>query len=361
MPETTSSGAWWPASGRVSSSSRSATSSCSPSRCSDDVAELRDGQVLWGWPHCVQDRALTQLAIDQQLTLIAFEAMNHWTTRRIVQPARVPQEQRAGRLLLRAPRDADLGVHRRLRSAAARGGDRLRRDGPRSGHGAHGLGRERCRRPHPPPGRGRGRAHPLCAHPPLRRRRHHRPGEPRGRRPTAAVPLAEFLGEHDIIVNCVLQDTDAPARRSSRTRTWRTSHPARVVVDVSCDEGMGFSWARPTTFDDPTFVVGRRRALLRRRPQPVLPVERRDVGDQRGTAALPPARHRRDRRPGTRTAPSAGPSRSATASSRTPPSCRSRAVARTLLTIRCPAEPMARAVTRRSVRGTSCAAPRARE
>ncbi len=45
----------------------------------DDVAALGPGQVLWGWPHCVQDPALTQLAIDQDLTLIAFEAMNHWT------------------------------------------------------------------------------------------------------------------------------------------------------------------------------------------------------------------------------------------------------------------------------------------
>ena len=44
-----------------------------------DIAEMRDGQVLWGWPHCVQDAELTQLAIDQRLTLIAFEAMNHWT------------------------------------------------------------------------------------------------------------------------------------------------------------------------------------------------------------------------------------------------------------------------------------------
>ena len=26
-----------------------------------DVAALRDGQVLWGWPHCVQDAELTQL------------------------------------------------------------------------------------------------------------------------------------------------------------------------------------------------------------------------------------------------------------------------------------------------------------
>ena len=32
--------------------------------------------------------------------------------------------------------------------------------------------------------------------------------------------------------------------------------PGTVIVDVSCDEGMGFSWARPTTFADPTFVVG---------------------------------------------------------------------------------------------------------
>jgi alanine dehydrogenase len=27
---------------------------------------------------------------------------------------------------------------------------------------------------------------------------------------------------------------------------------------VSCDEGMGFSWAVPTTFDDPMFTVGDR-------------------------------------------------------------------------------------------------------
>ncbi len=45
-----------------------------------DLAELRDGQVLWGWPHCVQDRDITQLAIDKRLTLIAFEAMNHWAS-----------------------------------------------------------------------------------------------------------------------------------------------------------------------------------------------------------------------------------------------------------------------------------------
>jgi alanine dehydrogenase len=36
-----------------------------------DLAEFRRGQVLWGWPHCVQDTTLTQQAIDQQQTLMA--------------------------------------------------------------------------------------------------------------------------------------------------------------------------------------------------------------------------------------------------------------------------------------------------
>ena len=42
------------------------------------MAALREGQILWGWPHCVQDAELTQLAIDRRLTVIAWEAMNHW-------------------------------------------------------------------------------------------------------------------------------------------------------------------------------------------------------------------------------------------------------------------------------------------
>jgi alanine dehydrogenase len=43
-----------------------------------DLAELREG--LWGWPHYVQDEQITQLPTDRRLTVIAFEAMQHWTT-----------------------------------------------------------------------------------------------------------------------------------------------------------------------------------------------------------------------------------------------------------------------------------------
>jgi alanine dehydrogenase len=32
--------------------------------------------------------------------------------------------------------------------------------------------------------------------------------------------------------------------------------PGTLIVDVSCDEAMGFAWARPTTFTEPMFTVG---------------------------------------------------------------------------------------------------------
>ena len=45
-----------------------------------DLELMAPGQVLCGWVHCVQDPEMTQAAIDRRLTLIAWEAMNHWTT-----------------------------------------------------------------------------------------------------------------------------------------------------------------------------------------------------------------------------------------------------------------------------------------
>ena len=50
-----------------------------PKPVTEDLAELSSGQTLWGWPHCVQNEPITQIAIDRRLTLIAWEAMNHWT------------------------------------------------------------------------------------------------------------------------------------------------------------------------------------------------------------------------------------------------------------------------------------------
>ena len=69
------------------------------------------------------------------------------------------------------------------------------------------------------------------------------------------MPLAPFLAESDIVVNCTLQDPNAPLTYL-RTEDLDAFRPGSLIVDVSCDEGMGFSWAKTTTFAEPMFKVG---------------------------------------------------------------------------------------------------------
>ncbi len=71
------------------------------------------------------------------------------------------------------------------------------------------------------------------------------------------IPFGEELADYDIIVNAVYQDTDNPLMFIYDREVDRLK-PGTVILDVSCDRGMGFEWARPTRFDDPTFEVGDR-------------------------------------------------------------------------------------------------------
>ena len=43
-----------------------------------DFEKLREGGILWGYPHCTQQRQITQTAIDRKQTIIAFEDMFVW-------------------------------------------------------------------------------------------------------------------------------------------------------------------------------------------------------------------------------------------------------------------------------------------
>jgi alanine dehydrogenase len=69
------------------------------------------------------------------------------------------------------------------------------------------------------------------------------------------VPLAGYLAEHDVVVNCVLQDPNAPLIFLDEG-DLEVFRPGSLFIDVSCDEAMGFSWALPTSFEKPTFTVG---------------------------------------------------------------------------------------------------------
>ena len=225
-----------------------------PKPVPEDLRQMRQGQVLWGWPHCVQSADITQLAIDRQLTLIAFEAMHDWSgdgsfhlhvfhknnelagycsvlhamqligiTGEYGRPLRaaVISFGAAGRGAVTALQalgvtDIHILTHRDVTAVAA----------PiRSARMVH---------------FGRDPANPA---------RCQVLGE------GGPVPMAAYLAGFDLVANCVLQDPTAPLMFVAE-HDLAGFLPGTLIVDVSCDAGMGFSWAQPTSFADPMFTVG---------------------------------------------------------------------------------------------------------
>ncbi|TCO54255.1 N(5)-(carboxyethyl)ornithine synthase [Actinocrispum wychmicini] len=219
-----------------------------------DVAQLREGQMLWGWPHCVQNEEITQLAVDHRLTLIAFEAMNHWTADGgfSLHVFHKNNELAGYCSVLHAMQlTGSTGDYGRRLSAVVIGFGATARGAVTAlnAHGVHDV--------HVLTNRG-----VTAVSAPIHSARivhlEHGDVDPRHSHVLSdrgRVPLAEFLAEHDIVVNCVLQNTEAPLTFLVEADLSAFT-PGSLIVDVSCDEGMGFSWARPTTFTEPMFTVG---------------------------------------------------------------------------------------------------------
>ncbi|MBC7633907.1 N(5)-(carboxyethyl)ornithine synthase [Aeromicrobium sp.] len=218
-----------------------------------DLLEMREGQILWGWPHCVQDRALTQAAIDRKLTLIAFEAMNHWSgDGYFLLHALHKNNELAGYCSVQhAMQPSGLtGNYGRRLSAAVIGFGATARGAVTalSSQGIHDVDIFTQR----------GVA---AVNAPIHSASivHFEPGlspqESRAHKEDGWTAMPPFLAEHDVIVNCVLQDPNSPITFLENVNLGSLAS-GTLIVDVSCDEGMGFEWARPTTFDEPTFMVG---------------------------------------------------------------------------------------------------------
>ena len=78
-------------------------------------------------------------------------------------------------------------------------------------------------------------------------------GTPRARSSLSSMPWPGA----DVICNGILQDTNRPVMFVRDDEVERLK-PRSVIIDISCDEGMGFPFARPTTFKDPVFLIGDR-------------------------------------------------------------------------------------------------------
>ncbi|KRB78110.1 alanine dehydrogenase [Nocardioides sp. Root190] len=217
-----------------------------------DVAAMAPGQVLWGWPHCVQDTELTQVAIDQKLTLIAFEAMNHWTRDGAVglHVFHKNNELAGYCSVLHALELAGLtGDYGRRLSAVVIGFGATAR-GAVTALNAHGVHEVAVLT-----NRGVAAVGSPIHSVRIRQFEHDADGQSDVITERGREPLPAYLAENDIIVNCTLQDTANPMVYLE-DEDMAAFRPGSLVVDVSCDLGMGFSFARPTSFEDPTFVVG---------------------------------------------------------------------------------------------------------
>ncbi|MCF7982472.1 MAG: hypothetical protein K9K86_10840, partial [Pseudomonadales bacterium] len=63
-------------------------------------------------------------------------------------------------------------------------------------------------------------------------------------------PLSHLINESDIIINGTYQDPNHPIIFVNEEEKACLRHGC-LIIDVSCDEGMGFYFSKPTTFDNP--------------------------------------------------------------------------------------------------------------
>ena len=219
-----------------------------------DLEELSEGGILWGYVHCAQQRAITQAAIDRKLTLIAFEDMFVWGPGgQVGRHTFYKNNEMAGYCaVLHALQlkgiDGHYGNQRKTIifsfGAVSRGAIYALK--------AHGF-----------------RDITICIQRPDHEVREEvldchyvrvRAGD-KGQARMLVVehdgserPLSELISESDIIINGTYQDIDNPI--DYVTAEERSSlKPGCLIIDVSCDTGMGFFFARPTSFEQPMIKI----------------------------------------------------------------------------------------------------------
>ncbi|MEP3350932.1 MAG: N(5)-(carboxyethyl)ornithine synthase [Marinomonas sp.] len=217
-----------------------------------DLQELKEGGTLWGYVHCVQQKEITQAALDRKQTLIAFEDMFVWSpSGQVGRHTFYKNNEMAGycaviHALQLKGIDGHYGNQRKTIifgfGAVSRGAIYALK--------AHGF-----------------RDITICIQRPDHEVREEvldcnyvrvqegTEGEARMmviEHDGTARPLSELISEADIIVNGTFQDTDHPI--DFVIESEKASLKANgLIIDVSCDEGMGFFFAKPTTFKQPMF------------------------------------------------------------------------------------------------------------
>jgi N5-(carboxyethyl)ornithine synthase len=221
-----------------------------------DLEELKKGGVIWGYVHCAQQRAITQAGIDRKQTLIAFEDMYVWG----------PAGQEGRHTFYKNNEMAGYcAVLHALQLKGIDGHYGNQRKAIIFSFGAVGRGAIYALKAHG------FRDITICIQRPDHEVREEvldchyvriqkgGPGEARMlvvEHDGTSRPLTELIAESEIIINGTYQDTANPFMYVNESEV-ACLRPGCLIIDVSCDAGMGFFFAKPTTFQKPMFKVGR--------------------------------------------------------------------------------------------------------
>lgn len=219
-----------------------------------DLEKIKDGGVIWGYPHCAQQTDITQTAIDKKLTLIAFEDMHAWyPSGQVGRHTFYKNNEMAGysaviHALQLKGIDGHYGNQRKVIIFSFGGVSR----GAIYALKAHGF-----------------RDITICIQRPdhmvreevldvhyvrIRKGKEHEPRMLVVEHNGTERPLLDLINESEIIINGTFQDTDNPMNYVNEDEKSCLS-PGSLIIDISCDEGMGFYFAKPTTFKHPLLSI----------------------------------------------------------------------------------------------------------
>ncbi|KDC55903.1 N(5)-(carboxyethyl)ornithine synthase [Pseudoalteromonas sp. S3431] len=217
-----------------------------------DLEEMREGGTIWGYAHCVQQHEITQAAIERKLTLIAFEDMYVWSPNgNVGRHTFYKNNEMAGycaviHALQLKGIDGHYGDQRKTIifsfGAVSRGAIYALK-----AHGFRDITICIQRPDH------EVREEILDCH--YVKVREGLEGESRMmvvEHDGTNRPLGDLISEADIIVNGTYQETAHPVNFVIESEA-ECLKPNSLIIDVSCDEGMGFFFAKPTTFKNPLF------------------------------------------------------------------------------------------------------------
>lgn len=219
-----------------------------------DLEQMQQYQVLWGWPHCVQQTEIAQQAINKKLTLIAWEAMYTWSQ----------TGEKGMHIFYRNNEIAGYAaVHHALNIYGMDGLYGKPLTAAVLSYGSVGRGAITALL-----SRGYNditvysRREPALIkdkQPGVKFKKYilNKNGEVFvANKENSSYPIVENLKSYDIICNGIMQDPLNPAYFVTK-QTIKQLKNNLLIVDISCDEAMGFYFARPTSFQRPSFIIER--------------------------------------------------------------------------------------------------------